>query len=515
MYTAYPQSFGPREEVVAIVDRYRLYESGKRHDIKVDPQREAGLLKLLLGVLGRNRRLVAILNEEDNEAISAYQEQAYEIKSMNGDRPHAIQRLIKEEFDRPPPKHLVIVSDDPAFATICAFAAHHNTQVSVWSPSGRVPDDLLDARFDTRYLNELLPDTYIQLGTAVVWLDIENLLIGLKQKGVVPDIETFVEAVREEVSDLGDVTGIVAYGDFGLLRESFGVDVQRKLEQLGVRTRYQVNMHGKNSADMEIASDIHTFLERDPNVETVIIGTGDRDFRPSVDAAHGKGKKVIILALKDNLSRDLRQAADDVRYLDKYFAPDEVEQVPVTADLRNRWVPILLRLAHFLNQRHWRWAYRDKVSSIISSDELQGAMEAGLLKHGRNGDTRTITFDFDHPLAREIRHMAWWIVGRVDYLIKEKEMDYVDSNFLARGMRMDKKCKELNVGQERRDAEAWLDAAATAGLIVKDTCPHPDTPTKQIDTWWPKGYPLPPHESPQKDESPTSEETVPAVVTGF
>lgn len=513
--TRYP-TYEPREEVVAIVDRYQLYESSKRHNIKVDPEREAGLLKLLLGVFGRSQRLVAVLNDEDDDAISAYKKQAYDVKPMNGDRPEALRRLIKEEFDHPSPKHLVVISDDPAFSTLCTFAARNNTQVSVWSPTSRIPDDLRDNRFDIRYLNELLPDTYIQLGTAVVWLDIENLLIGLKENGVTPDIKTFVNAIREEVSDLADVTSIIAYGDFGLLRESFGTDMQRELEQLGVRTRYQVNMHGKNSADMEIASDIHTHLERDPNVETVIIGTGDRDFRPSVDATHNKGKKVIILALKDNLSRDLRQAADDVRFLDKYFTANTASSpAPITRDLRNRWVPTLLPLAHFLDQNQWRWTYRDSVVDILSSDEIRDALDAELLKHGKNGDSQTITFNLDHPLAQEIRHMAWWIVGRVDHLINEKGMPYVDSHYLARGMRMDEKCKELNVGQERLDAEAWLHAAAAAGLIDKHTQPHPKAPHKQIDTWWPKEHSDTAQQTTSEAPHASEEAPVAATVTGF
>lgn len=488
MYTGYPQGYGSREEVVAIVDRYQLYESSKRHNVKVDPEREAEMLRLLLGVYGRSQRLVAILNEDDRDAISAYKKHAYDVKPMNGDRPNALRHLIKEEFDHPSPKHLVVISDDPAFSTLCTFAARNNTQVSVWSLTSHVPDDLRDARFDIRFFNELLPDTYIQRGPAVVWLDIENLLIGLKENGVIPDIEAFVNAIREEVSDLGDVTSIIAYGDFGLLRESFGTDVQRELEQLGVRTRYQVNMRGKNSADMQIASDIHTHLERDPNVETVIIGTGDRDFRPSVDAAHNKGKKVIILALKDNLSRDLRQAAADVRFLDKYFTADSASPAPITRNLRNRWVPTLLPLAHFLNQNQWRWTYCDNIADFLSPDEIREALDAGLLKHGRDGDPRTVTFDFDHPLARQIHHMAWWIVERVDYLVNEKGMPYVDTHYLARGMRMDEKCQQLNLGQERVDAEAWLHAAAAADLIVKRTRPHPKTPHRQIDTWWPKKH---------------------------
>ncbi|MGC9398240.1 MAG: NYN domain-containing protein [Anaerolineae bacterium] len=491
MHTESPQGAGRRDEVVAIVDRYQLQERSKRRNVKVDPAREAEMLRLLLGVYGRNKRLIAVLNEDDRDAISAYKKHAYEVKPMNGDRPNALRRLIKEEFDRPSPKHLVVISDDPAFSTLCTFAARNNTQVSVWSPTSRIPEDLRDARFDVRYLNELLPDTYIQLGVAVVWLDIENLLIGLKEKGVIPDIKTFVDAIRQEVSDLGDVTSIIAYGDFGLLRKIFGTDVQRKLEQLGVRTRYQVNVHGKNSADMEIAGDIHTYLERDPNVETVIIGTGDRDFRPSVDAAHGKGKKVIILALKESLSRDLRQAADDVRFLDKYFTADTPSPTPVTAELRNRWVPILLRFADRLHSRRWRWAYRDKVSDLFSSDEIREALEAGLLKHGRDGDPRTLTFDFNHPLACQVYHMAWWIVERVEYLVNEKGMPYVDTHYLARGMRRDAKCRDLDIGQDRADAEAWLHAAAAADLIVKRTQPHPKAPHKQIDTWWPQAPLLP------------------------
>lgn len=500
MYTYTADRFAVREEIVAFVDRYQLHEQHRRHNYKIDPHREAQTLKLLFGVLGRRKRLVAILNEDDKDAIQAYGSEGYEIHTMNGDRPQALLQLLNGEYKHTPPEHLVIISNDTSFGGLCAFAAQNNTRVAVWAPTGRIPDDFVDPRFDTRYLNELLPETYIQLGTIAIWLDIENLLISLKTKGLVPDIKVFVDAIRAETEDLGDTAHLVAYGDYGLLEETLGYNVQRELEKLGVRTRYQINLHGKNSADMEIASDIHTYIEHDPTVKTVIIGTGDRDFRPSVDAAHAKGKKVIILALKDNLSQELKRAADDVRYLDKYFLVEAPQQIPV--DTRDTQMLFLLRFAHFLNQHDWRWTYRDRLPTDIASVELLNqALERGLLQE--QGDLNSkLSINMNQLLAQTAQHVAWWLVGRIDHLIRQKGMPYVDTNFLIKGMQMDKRCQELGIGQNWTDARDWLEAANEAGLIVKTRQPHPRTPNKFIDTWWPVG------DSPvqQPSEKPVSEE---------
>lgn len=471
-------------DVLAVIDRYRLYEQAGR---KVSPRREAQIFKLLVGVLGRQRRLLAVIHEDDTEALQAYQSEGYEIHTMNGDRPQVLPHFLTQQRQSAHPKHLVIVSDDPAFGGWCVAAAQQKTRVTIWLPSGRASGALADVRFDARPLDELLPDSYLApQGAACVWLDIENLLFGLKQQGLTPNISTFVAALKAELADVGEITGMIAYGDYGLLRDAFGYDVQRELEQCGIRTRYQVNLRGKNSADMEIASDIHTHLEQNPLLGTVIIGTGDRDFRPALEAAHTKGKRVILLVLKDSLSGELQRAADEVRYLDRHFA---IAPTRVVVDHCEASLIFLLRFVAFLKQHQWQWVYRDRLPVDLATTEfLAQAIQDGLLLEQNNDGISRISLNVAHPLARLIEYAAWWIPQRVIYLIQEKGMPYVDTSFLAKGMQMDQKCRELGIGQDRAAAAQWLDAAAAAGLVLKARQRHPNTPDKMLDIWLPVGY---------------------------
>lgn len=162
-----------------------------------------------------------------------------------------------------------------------------------------------------------------------VRLDFENLYIGLKRMGRPAEPEALINAVRRAVDDLGEITRITAYADWIILDRKNGPQIQRQLELADlVETRYQVNIKNKNSADMRIASDIHDHLEMDglrpgPSmVDIFVLGTGDRDFRPVVQKIKDRGKKVIVLALKNSLSRLLMSAATEVRYLEDYLIPE-------------------------------------------------------------------------------------------------------------------------------------------------------------------------------------------------
>ncbi len=159
-----------------------------------------------------------------------------------------------------------------------------------------------------------------------VRLDFENLYIGLRRMGRLSEPEDLVEAIKRAVEDLGEIARITAYADWNILDKKSGPQIQRQLELAGqVETRYQINIKNKNSADMRIASDIYEQLETDSfrpgTVDIFVLGTGDRDFRPVVQKVKDRGKKVVILALKNSLSRLLMNVATEVRYLEDYLAP--------------------------------------------------------------------------------------------------------------------------------------------------------------------------------------------------
>jgi hypothetical protein len=256
---------------------------------------------------------------------------------------------------------------------------------------------------------------------------------------------------------------------------------------MGVKTHYQVGVHGKNSADMAMANDIRTTIDRNPNasdaVDTVVLGTRDSDFSTIVETAQGRGKKVIILALRNGLSRKLAQRAE-VRYLDELLSAHG--QNHRTAKATDEQFAQVVRTIAYLNQNGWRWAYIDKLAAAVTTNgngirQLLQAKDAGLYKPGRPQCTQTLQLNLDHPDAFK----AWWIWSRIDYCLKKKGMPYVDTSFLARGMQMDEKCQEFGIGQTWPDAKKELERVAATGFIMKKSQKHPKDPDKWIDTWWP------------------------------
>jgi len=290
-------------DAILVVDQYQRYHEAVQRVHKLDPIREAQGLSILIKLLGRHNRRIAIVSQTDEQGCVAYQSTGFEVIAVNGNRPSELRRFISwidHSLDRTPPKHLVVVTTDLAFDLLLDRVVRTNeTHLAVWAPAATVPVELTLPEYNYRPLEELLPD--IKIPRIDIRLDYENLHIGLAKQGWSPDPRVLIEAIKTEVADLGEVVAIIAYADWSTLGRGSGRDFQRELELIGVRTRYQINMNGKNSADMEIENDIRTLVEKDPgapdNVDAIVLGTCDRDFRPTVETANARGKQLVILSL--------------------------------------------------------------------------------------------------------------------------------------------------------------------------------------------------------------------------
>ncbi len=71
----------------------------------------------------------------------------------------------------------------------------------------------------------------------------------------------------------------------------------------------------KANLDVELAIDA-TSLILDPAVNTIVLATGDGDFKSLIDLAHSHNKKVEIMGYTKLMSRHLVRSADKVTYLD-------------------------------------------------------------------------------------------------------------------------------------------------------------------------------------------------------
>jgi hypothetical protein len=184
-----------------------------------------------------------------------------------------------------------------------------------------------------------------------------------------------METIRLAIDDLGEIVTVTCYADFDNIDRNFGgpgFNWQRELAIAGSDTRYVINQHGKNTADMKIADDIRTLVENNAHAYTAIdiIGlvTMDRDFRYVVETARSRGMKVVVLGLEGQMSRELRNSASDVRYLDALLKSTK-------ANKSDEEKPLRVFLCHSSNdKRPVRTLYQrlcaDKIAAWLDEEEL-------------------------------------------------------------------------------------------------------------------------------------------------
>lgn len=482
-------------DVIQIVDVYHsYYEPGRQS--KTDPDGEAQNLSMLVRPLGRHDRKIALVARDDERRLLAYQRAGYETHPMNGDRPNELRQFVRHisnQIKQTPPRHLVLVSDDPEFIHLCDAAAPL-TNLAIWG-SAKAPRELSQATYGWRALEELLPN--LKVPRIDVRIDLENIFIGLVKRGWQPNLRKLVEATRLACEDLGEVTSLTGYADFDELNRHHGganINWQRELTLAGAETRYVVSQHGKNTADMKLAADIGSVIENSSGNAIDVFGlvTMDRDFRHIVDTARQRGKKVAVIGLRGGLSRELERVANAVRYLDDHLSltPPRPAGSRPAAPARKE-LALMMRLSAWMHRNHWRYIYRDRLmqelaaeaeslSRLLAEEWLVASPGSTL---DAQGQARTLQPNPAHALAQAVHLLARWIPGRVSYCLTERRMPYVDSNYLANGMQREGQLVQLNVGQTRDEAEALLQAAAAAGLVVARQQPHPQTAGRLITTW--------------------------------
>jgi uncharacterized LabA/DUF88 family protein len=394
--------------VILIVDQHQRFSEARRLGLPLDAEYEAQTLRLLIKPMGREYRCIALISRDDLDGLNAYQRANYEIITYNGDRSQRIREFLIEiakRIEETPPGHLVLVTADPVFQILCDRASRReDLSLSLWTTTQEIPAELCHPAYNARPLDEILPNS--RPHRVDVRVDFENLYYGMQENNWSLNIRSIVHSIKAAVSDLGEIVRIVAYADWGVLAKQSNKELQRDLEVLGVKTRYQISIKGKNSADMEIVDDVYRLLGRDYTeeaVDVIVIGTCDRDFRPVLETAQSRGKRIVVLGLQGKLSRELETVAHEIRYMDQYY-----------------------------------------------------------------------------PLPE----LVTWMTSRIRYCLLNKNMPYVDTHYLVKGMIKDARLQELGISPDWETAEQWLGMAGKTNEIVIRQQQHPDNPMKYITTYW-------------------------------
>lgn len=151
---------------------------------------------------------------------------------------------------------------------------------------------------------------------AILW-DIEN---------VTPKANSqFVEGLIEFTEELGKLTVCRVYGNW--TKTNLG-RLSRRLSESGFELIHIPNSK-KNSADISLITNTVELIYQYPHITTIVLITGDADFRPLLHTLRRNGKDIHIICNSSNASEELLSLADsfkDYREIIPGEAAEEAEE---------------------------------------------------------------------------------------------------------------------------------------------------------------------------------------------
>ncbi|MDT0630652.1 NYN domain-containing protein [Rubrivirga sp. S365] len=158
---------------------------------------------------------------------------------------------------------------------------------------------------------------------AAILIDYQNLHHYLKGRlddrrtGSTADLASaLLKALRERLAGEGlRLARGRAYADFGGL-DDHSRHVQRSLYLHGVEPVYVPATMHRNTTDLQLAVDAVEMRDRHPEVETVVLLSGDRDYAPVVSALVAAGRRVVVIGFQEHLSPYLLEHTEGGAFLD-------------------------------------------------------------------------------------------------------------------------------------------------------------------------------------------------------
>jgi hypothetical protein len=140
-----------------------------------------------------------------------------------------------------------------------------------------------------------------QDGRAAVFVDYENLyeLLGTRLSNRShPDeyIAEILDRLRGLLQERDGTRTLLqrAFADFCELQGN-GLFVQRALLQQGIDLRHTASAAQRNAAEVQLSIDVMELLHQRPDIDTVVLVTGDRPYVPLVQQIRRYGRDVLVL----------------------------------------------------------------------------------------------------------------------------------------------------------------------------------------------------------------------------
>lgn len=153
-----------------------------------------------------------------------------------------------------------------------------------------------------------------------VFVDFENLYLSLKSRNDGTGLRTrelslqILEGMLARLRSKGHP--MVIGRSYAAFDAYPGVEVAHDLALMGLDPQYVLVSHsGKNSADIQLALDVARVVFRRPDIEMIVIVSGDRDFIPLARQVLEEGRELRVVAIPDTTSGDLRERVGGKRFV--------------------------------------------------------------------------------------------------------------------------------------------------------------------------------------------------------
>ncbi|MDX2253895.1 MAG: NYN domain-containing protein [Pseudanabaenaceae cyanobacterium bins.39] len=203
-----------------------------------------------------------------------------------------------------------------------------------------------------------------------IFLDVENLSGWLKADGG--------ETLLERSNELGRVVVRRAYGDFSV--QSVSVR-QPELNLLGFEFVHVYHpVKGKNSADIQIVVDVMEYLARIPDLEWVVLATGDSDFSPLFRRLRELGKSVVGVGPRSALSEAVKKSCNRFIYIDEESTSSSLSVSLKTNQLREDALDLLERVLEKFPDGISLSALKSEMLELDSAFDEQNLGFSGFMK---------------------------------------------------------------------------------------------------------------------------------------
>src|SRR5947209_13953788 len=156
-------------------------------------------------------------------------------------------------------------------------------------------------------------------GDAALFIDWDNLKVGLKALGRQPNVSSLLDAVNQR----GRVVIARAYADWQQKVNAFDPPnlYAAGIEPVYVPVRTQGGKIVKNSADVKLAVDCIDLLNSSSHLKTFFLVSGDSDLLHLVNFLRARGKRVVVVAVSHTLSPTLADNLDELLLYDVDIEP--------------------------------------------------------------------------------------------------------------------------------------------------------------------------------------------------